>query len=67
MVSKGYSFKVGLSKSLKNVLVTFVAPAALYLLNGYAQWMPTETATMVAPAVGFLSYFIKNWLKNKNL
>ena len=67
MAKQQYSVKIGLGKSVKNVLITFVAPAVLYLLNGYTQWMPAETATMLAPVIGFVSYFIKNWLKNKNL
>jgi len=65
MKKNEYSLKVGLLKSLKNIAITFVIPATLYLLNGYAEWMPAETAVKIAPVVGFASYFIKNWLGNK--
>ena len=62
----GYSVKTGLLKSLKNILVTLGLPALLYLLNGYASWMPPETATKIAPVLAMITYFVKNYLENKD-
>ena len=60
-----YNFKTGLGKSFKNVLTTYGAPALLYLINGITEWMPADQAVLVAPIIGFITYVVKNFIKNK--
>jgi len=60
-----YSFTVGLKKSLKNILITYVLPATALLVANYAEWLPTETAVKVAPVIGFVSYLLANYMKNR--
>jgi len=60
-----YSFKIGLSKSLKNVLWTYVLPAVVLLLSSYSEWLPSSTAVKAAPFIAFITYLIKNYVQNK--
>lgn len=66
-MAKTYKVSIGLIKSLKNVAITFGAPIVLVLLNNYTEWLPTNTAVSLAPFIGYISYFIKNYIENKNL
>lgn len=60
-----YSFKIGIGKTVKNILVTYALPAILYLANGAAEWMPKEKALALTPVLGALCYLLKNYLKNR--
>ena len=55
-----YSLKIGIIKSLKNIGVTYLIPALLYLINNANEWIPQEHAATIAPLIGFMSYLIKN-------
>jgi hypothetical protein len=60
-----YSVITGLWKSLKNVAIVIGVPAILFLINNYAQWLPESYNTVALPIIGFISYFIKNYIENK--
>ena len=63
-----YSKLTGLKKSIKNNLIVYLLPALLYLINGYADWMPEATAVKVAPLIGVGSYYLKNYIEmNTNI
>ena len=55
-VSKNYSLKIGLWKTIKNGLVLFVPAILAFLANVPAQYVPLA---------GLLVYFIKNFIENK--
>lgn len=61
-----YSFWTGVGKSIKNVAIVMGVPAVLFLLNNWVQWVPTEYQAALTPVIGFLSYLVNNYLKNKN-
>jgi len=61
-----YNKLIGLIKSVKNTAIVMGLPAILYLLNGAADWMPTEQYLAYAPFIGAACYFIKNYLENKD-
>lgn len=65
MMENKYSFWIGLSKSLKNWLVVMGIPMLVVLLDHYLEWMPEGWALKAAPVIAFVSYFIKNYIKNK--
>lgn len=52
-----YSWKTGVLKTLKNVVIMF-APAILAFLAN----VPVE----YAPVASALAYFVKNWVENRN-
>lgn len=63
-MTEEYSFKIAITKMAKNVGVTFVIPAVLYMLNNVTTLVPegyAEIATLIASG-GI--YLIKNYLEN---
>ena len=60
-----YNVKTGIGKTTKNWLVTWGIPIVAVLVNNWANWVPTEYTTTLAPIMGAIAYFIKNYLKNK--
>jgi len=60
-----YSFKTGLGKTIKNWLVTWGVPIILVLFNNWTEWLPTKYTVTVAPILGALAYFVKNYVQNK--
>lgn len=61
-----YSLKTGLWKSLKNTAIVIGVPALIFLLDNWTQWIPGEYTKFALPIFGFLSYFVKNYIENKN-
>jgi hypothetical protein len=59
-----YILKVGLWKTIKNVLITFGVPAALYILNNAVNFIEPDTYLKISPVIAFASYFVKNWIEN---
>ena len=59
-----YKLLIGMKKSLKNMLVTYILPAILFLINNQTEWMPQTDALMIAPVLGYIGYFIKNYIEN---
>lgn len=62
---KKYSKLTGFLKSLKNVAVTYGPAMFLVLLNHYQEWMPDKHAVSLAPLIGVIAYYIKNYEENK--
>lgn len=60
-----YSLWIGIKKTLKNVLIVWGIPALLVLINNAVDWIPREYMGVATPILAFISYAIKNWLKNK--
>ncbi len=65
IVSSDYSIKTGLTKTLKNMGITFGIPALLYFLSRANVWLPQEMIPVVAPIIGGISYVVKNYIENK--
>lgn len=61
-----YSAKIGLQKTVKNISITYGLPALLFFLNAYQEWLPVEYAIILAPVLGAISYFLKNYIENIN-
>lgn len=64
--NKSYSKLTGLKKSIKNTVIMFGVPAAILLINNWQDWVPIEHHEVVAVVIGFISYFVKNYVQNKN-
>lgn len=60
-----YSFLTGLKKTLKNVTLTFVLPAGVYLLSNATAWFPDGYEGFAALLVSLGAYLTKNYLENK--
>ena len=60
-----YSFKTGLWKSLKNIVVVIGIPAVIFLIDNWTQWIPNNYNAVALPIFGFLSYLVKNYYENK--
>jgi len=60
-----YSFKTGLLKSLKNIVVVIGIPAVIFLIDNWTQWIPDNYNAVALPIFGFLSYLVKNYYENK--
>jgi hypothetical protein len=65
IVNGNYDVKVGLQKTLKNIMWTYGVPALLFFLGSYAEWVPQEYVVVLAPLIGGISYAIKNYSENK--
>jgi hypothetical protein len=65
MAKKNYSFGLGIWKSLKNLGIIVGIPALALLIDNWAQIFPQEWNTWLAPVMGFIAYFVKNWIQNK--
>jgi hypothetical protein len=61
-----YSIKIGLLKSLKNLAIVVGIPALILFVDNWTQIIPNEWNVYAAPIMGFLSYFVKNYIQNKN-
>jgi hypothetical protein len=61
-----YSILTGIWKSIKNVAIVMGIPALVLLLNNWTQIVPTEWNNIGAPIVALISYFVKNYIENKN-
>ena len=60
-----YSFWIGLKKTTKNIVITWVIPGIALLANNDTEWVPVKYAYPVGMVIAFVSYMIKNWHKNK--
>lgn len=60
-----YSLKIGIKKSVKNIVVVGVLPALAYLSANYTDWLSPELAIKLAPVFMFFSYLLKNYVENK--
>ena len=63
---KKYSFKTGLLKTLKNTLVVVGVPALVLFVDNWTQIIPEEWNLYAVPIMGFVAYFVKNYIQNKN-
>lgn len=61
-----YSFKVGLIKSLKNLAIVVGIPSLALFVDNWTQIIPEEWNVYAVPIMGFISYFVKNYIQNKN-
>jgi len=64
-MTQKYSVKIGVWKSIKNVLITVGIPAVLLLLDNYTQWVPNEYNAVAFPVISLVAYFVKNYLQNR--
>jgi len=60
-----YEIKIGVWKSIKNVLIVWGVPALILLVGEWQNWVPADYHRITAPIIGLISYFIKNWIQNK--
>lgn len=58
-----YSVWTGLWKSLKNTLVIVGIPALILFLDKWTEIIPNKWNVAAAPVMGFISYFVKNWVE----
>jgi len=65
MTKKKYSSKIGFLKSVKNILITMGIPALVILADHWTEWIPKEYYSVAIPVMGFISYFVKNYVQNK--
>ena len=66
MSKLGYSFWMGVWKSVKNVAVVWGIPAVVLLVGEWQSWIPVEYHRTAAPIIGLIAYFTKNYIENKN-
>ena len=62
---KKYSIKVGLWKALKNLLVVVGIPSLILFVDNWTKIIPSEWNVYAVPVMGFVAYFVKNYLQNK--
>ena len=67
MVKTGYSIKTGLWKSIKNTAIIVDIPALILFVDNWTQIIPNEWNVYAAPIMGFISYFVKNYIQNRNI
>lgn len=60
-----YSTKIGILKSIKNVLIVWGIPALILLVDNWTQWIPDNYHQLAIPVMGLVAYFTKNWIGNK--
>lgn len=65
MTETTYSLKLGLWKTLKNTAIIVGIPALILFLDSWTQIIPSEWTVYAAPIMGFLSYFVKNYIENR--
>jgi len=61
-----YKVSIGIWKSIKNVAIVMGIPALVLLLDNYTQWIPNEYNSLALPIIGLISYFVKNYIQNRN-
>ena len=68
MTEKKPQYKVGIGiwKSIKNVAIVMGIPALVLLLDNYTQCIPNEYNSIALPIIGLISYFVKNYIQNRN-
>jgi hypothetical protein len=66
MIEPEYSALIGLKKALKNSLVV-MGPTIIIALAKWQEWLPVSSKLVLPIGVlmGFISYMIKNYIKNK--
>jgi len=62
---KKYSVKIGIGKSIKNVLVVWGIPALVLLVDNWTEWIPKNYHVTAIPIMGAIAYFVKNYINNK--
>lgn len=62
----GYSLKIGAWKSLKNLAIVVGIPALILFIDNWTSIIPEEWTAIAAPIMGFVSYFVKNYIENKD-
>lgn len=60
-----YSIGTGVWKSLKNLAIIVGIPALVLFIDNWTSILPEEWKVMATPIMGFLAYFVKNYLSNK--
>jgi len=66
MVTKTkYSIITGLIKTLKNTAIIVGIPALILFVDNWTKIFPEEWTPIVAPIMGFIAYFVKNYIQNK--
>jgi len=60
-----YNLKTGVWKTIKNTAIVWGVPALLLLVDNWTQWVPAQYAVPFSGVVGFISYFVKNFIENK--
>jgi len=60
-----YSFKIGIWKSLKNLAIIVGIPALVLFVDNWTQIIPNEWTVYAVPIMGFISYFVKNYIENR--
>ena len=60
-----YSKMEGLKRTLKNMGIMFALPAVAYFLAQIDVLVPEQYLPIVIPIAGGLTYFVKNWIENK--
>jgi len=62
-----YSISIGAWKSLKNLAIVVGIPALVLFVDNWTQILPSEWTSFAAPIMGFVAYFVKNYIQNKNI
>lgn len=60
-----YNKLTGLKKTLKNTGIMYGIPALLYIVESWADWIPSEYHAVAGLLAGSVAYAIKNWQANK--
>ena len=60
-----YSVKIGAWKSLKNLAIIVGIPALVLFIDNWTSILPVEWKAIATPIMGFLAYFVNNYIKNK--
>ena len=66
MAKVKYKLSIGLWKSLKNLAIVVGIPALVLFVDNWTQILPNEWNTIATPVMGFVAYFIKNWIHIKS-
>ena len=61
-----YSFWTGVWKAIKNGVIV-LGPAGAAAILEFFRLLPPDISTKYALWVGFITYFIKNYLENRKL
>lgn len=66
MADKKYKISIGIWKSLKNLAIIVGIPALVLFVDNWTSILPDEWNVIATPIMGFVAYFIKNWIENRN-
>lgn len=66
LTKPGYSFWIGVKKTIKNGLIT-LGPSVLLALASWQDWIPVgeKYVIPVGTVIGVLAYLLKNYIENK--